>query len=131
MMTDPYRVRIDVDEESEPRGVDDHPLPEPERVYDQNPCLDRQGRELSYKEYCAYYGDPERHIMLWVAVEHQCAHCGESRVVESLSGIDLMEDDPWTVGVFAADLAVKLGGYLGQVCRELLEEAGWSEGGTS
>lgn len=97
---------------------------------------------IPYDEYRAYYGNPEKHVYLGCIVEAKCNACDIFRTVEALWNIDCMIDDrdlhsvtistldqPTKSGYLSEDEARKLAGYLGEVARELLEEARAKKGG--
>lgn len=83
------------------------------------------GAVVSYKDYLAYYGNPERHVYLTCVIEEQCEACGTWRVSDSLGWIDLMDDDSALRMIeLGKDLcpeeAKKLPGELGCVASDLL-----------
>jgi hypothetical protein len=105
-------------------------------------CGRRDYAEISYAEYLAYYGNPEKHVYLGCIVEAQCPCCSAwTAEGSSLWGIDMMTDDPALHRVAIGTLrdrvaqgewltpaeALALPGYLAEVARELLGEAGWKE----
>jgi len=125
-------------------GCDGKPLPESPAVYAQNiarvpvgypevrPSADTSipYRDMTYEEYLAYYGDPDRHVVLGCQVEKECPCCGKWDHVQSLWGIDFMDDgEEWAAvtvdRTLTPDEALKLPGYLAEVAGELLHEAGY------
>lgn len=140
-----YRVRIVYDPDFVPTGVDDAPLPEPEREYRENPYMvlinpaddpkAGERREATYEEYCEYYGNPDRHVGLAVMVDRKCPCCGEwAKGVQALWSIDMMDDSTDLQGLkigewnqtretYTEPEARALTGYLGDIARELLDEA--------
>lgn len=93
-------------------------------------CGNTKYQDIPYDEYRAYYGNPDRHVYLVCLVEKACITCGHFETVESLGHIDLMDDDrslhAITIGeTLTAQAAITLPGYLGEVSREMLEEAGY------
>jgi hypothetical protein len=99
-------------------------------------CKRTDYQDVPYAEYLRYYGDPERHVYLGAIVEKRCSCCGLWKSVESLWHIDMMDDDRGLQQVTVGELGSKqareyltpeqataLDGYLGELSRELLEEA--------
>ena len=129
-----YRFRVELDEDFVPEGCDGKPLPESPEQYAQNPHhalinLDDDPqtgarRVMPYEEYAGYYGNPDRHVGLSVYLDVLCPHCKHwDRGVQSLHGIDIMDDNPEALAVgTSATRADQLPGYLAEVARELLAE---------
>jgi hypothetical protein len=125
-----FRVRFEYDPDGmqalhDPQGA---PLPGSRKVYEQNPITPHGGAALTYKEYCRYYGNPDRHVVLGAILEEKCPHCGQwqgAPGMTSLWGIDCMHGDAEAgyagVTVEAADFAT-LPGYLAEVVQGLLAE---------
>lgn len=133
MIAEPeYRVRVIYDPDYVPEGCNGGPLPEPQAVYEANPItvsgLAGRTRNATYKEYCQYYGNPERHVGLAVLVYRKCTCCEHwEKGVQSLWGIDCMDDNlevtQTLIGkAYTETDARALPGYLGQIVGELLEE---------
>lgn len=78
----------------------------------------RDGKPLSYAEYCAYYGDPDRHIYLYVKRQDVCPHCDSWIDGDAVYGIDVMDDDKEAscIGIFTL---AQLPGHLHDVARDL------------
>ena len=91
--------------------------------------------DLPYEEYLAYYGNPERHVYLGCIVDKRCACCGQwEKDAASVWSVELMDDDPafrridlsHNGGyVMTPDAALNLPGYLAEIAREELDEAGY------
>lgn len=138
------RVRVAYDEEGSqnqesPEGT---PLPETEEQYLKNtvrrlidptddPATGKR-RELSYAEYCAYEGNPDRHVILEFSIERQCPCCESwTPTDQALHGVDFMDDDPWLMRVdyappgstYTEAEAASWKSYGSEVSRELFEEA--------
>jgi hypothetical protein len=87
-------------------------------------CLDpKDGRRIPFDEYMGYYGNPESHVVLCALVEKQCEHCDEWAVVDSLCGIDFMDNDDWATGTFNENDLSELGGYQLTEAKGMLDEA--------
>lgn len=86
---------------------------------------------IPYEEYRAYYGNPKMHVYLGVVADRLCPHCGNwEEGVSSVWGVDFMVDsrelDSFTLDdPIAAEIAVQLPGYAGELAREELIDAGW------
>jgi hypothetical protein len=84
---------------------------------------------LSYEEYLAYYGNPDRHVYLGCIVEQVCPTCGESAIHhDAVWGIDFMDDSrelhAITIGQYLTEAEARaLPGYAGDVARDLLGAA--------
>lgn len=48
---------------------------------------------LTYEEYCKYFGNPDRHVVLSVVLEQQC-DMEHWHTAASVCGIDFMDDSP-------------------------------------
>jgi hypothetical protein len=57
-------------------------------------CGNTEYADIPYDEYLAYYGNPDAHIYLGCEVEKQCPCCSEWSDVDSVWGIDFMQDSP-------------------------------------
>lgn len=82
---------------------------------------------IDYEEYLAYYGNPDRHVYLGAICEEQCPTCGEWHEIESLWGIDFMDDSAEYLAINSdewrpAAEARALPGYAGDVARQLAGE---------
>ena len=75
--------------------------------------------DIPYEEYLAYYGNPDRHVGLFIEREDQCPCCLQWAPGGTLSGIDMMDTDNWETGTFTLE---QLHGYLRE-CAEDLEPA--------
>lgn len=124
----------DLDYEHEtPSGA---PLPGSKKDYDESPIMELidpkddpetgARRPVPYHEYVKYWGNPERHRAVIAILERQCAECHTWHVLETLGGIDLMDDHAECRAIgrmytgpqeFAA-----IPGYLGDVARELISD---------
>lgn len=78
---------------------------------------------VPFEDYMKYYGDYNRHVVLVCDVEKQCVHCGEWSHVQSVGGVDFMDDDHWETGTFTEEEALALRGYQADVAKDLLQEA--------
>ncbi len=127
-----YRIGVQWDADFVATGCDGRQLPESSEVYAEAPMLRGDGSEMPYADYCAYYGDPERHIGAAVVVDRMRPEDRDWVRVTGLYDIDLMDDSPEASEVpvgghttrwyYPDRLPV---GYLGEVARELLQEAGY------
>lgn len=110
-------------------------LPESETEYLKNPVTPGGGPAISYAEYCEYYGNPDRHLVLACLLQRQCPCCETWKDVGSLWGIDFMDDSPEIQKLYVTSLdhdhdqhyyseaeAIALPGYPGEVARELIAE---------
>jgi hypothetical protein len=129
-----YRFRVEHDPDYLPETPQGGDLPGTAEDYAETPIMvlvDPQAdpqtgerRELSYKEYCRSYGDPEQHRVLADDLERQCEHCGHWDHVSSLHGIDCMiDDDELNDEGKVVETPEQLTGCLAEVARELLEGA--------
>lgn len=95
-------------------------------------------RDISYPEYLAYYGNPDRHVYLGCIAEKQivCPCCDQpidaELEEESVWGIDVMDDSPELAAVtlghnYTAEEALQLPGCLADVARDELSELGWRQ----
>ena len=77
---------------------------------------------VSYVDYRAYYGNPDRHVYLYVRREDKCPCCGSWRKGAAVYGIDFMDDDKDAtyIGTFALG---QLPGYLRDVAADLGDSA--------
>jgi hypothetical protein len=132
-----YRLKIVPDTDFEHDSPVGGPLPESEAEYAGNQIMalinkdddPKTGarRPVPYAEYCEYYGNPDRHVVVGVILQRQCPHCGAWSEAGSLWGIDFMDDnpetlEPWDRWVDEAT-ARAWPGYLREVAAELLDEA--------
>lgn len=58
-----------------------------------NTCA-HEAERVPYKEYLAYYGNPERHVYLMAEVQRQCDACGAWHAAGGTGWIDFMDDSP-------------------------------------
>lgn len=95
-------------------------------------CLcGKEYADVSYADYLAYYGNPERHVFLGLVQETQCPQCGTWKVTDSLWAIDFMDDAPElaavNVGKWAdPTTAAAWVGYAGDCVRDMERQAGSS-----
>lgn len=83
---------------------------------------------IPYAEYLAYYGNPDRHVYLGLQVQESCACCHEWREVDSLWGIDFMDDSPELAAInvgtwIDGQTARALPGHVGALVRDYVKEA--------
>ena len=73
---------------------------------------------VSYPDYLAYYGNPDRHVYLSIRRQDRCPHCGTWITTDSLGGLDFMDDQPEAsfIGTYTLD---QLPGYLHDVAQDL------------
>ena len=126
--TDQFRVIFNYDNDQVATGCDGNPLPEPRAVYEANVMTPGGGKALSYEEYCQYYGNPDRHTILWCRLEKRCPCCGMFGNAGSIGGNDLMDDDPALNQInlgasLTLDEAKTLPGYVAEVVQKLYAEA--------
>lgn len=124
-----YRVKFVRDDDSQFEESNGEARPFTEAEYKGNE-YQKDGKDVSYADYRAYYGNPDRHVYLGAIVEKQCACCQSWTVAGSLWRLDFMDDsiECQTVSLdrYMAPIdALKLPGYLAEVARELLAEAGY------
>lgn len=112
------------------RGCPDHPRRHETSKTENGRAWCSCGKEyadIPYDEYLAYYGNPDRHVYLGCVVEGRCSCCGSWGTVESLWGIDMMDDSPElqaiTIDTWYSPDEVTTKGYLGDEARQLLREA--------
>ncbi len=134
-----FRVRVEYDEigaanQDSPTGG---PLPESLENYRENPVYrlinpqaDAQTgkrRKISYREYCEYEGNPDRHVILCFLIEEQCPTCEQWHYTKhSLSGVDFMDDSQYPAPSIYTPDQVKTWSeddHGRRVALELLEEA--------
>ncbi len=145
-MTNQYRVRFVIDEDHHFEECNGEPRPLTAAEYAENvyrgctrhprrhcDCSQEYWADISYEEYRAYYGNPDRHVYLGCVVDRLCAACGHwEKGIASVWGIDFMDDAPEYDAInvdqpIPADEAIRLPGYAGDVAREELHEAGYVE----
>lgn len=126
------RITFDYDPEpdlTDPAGA---PLPGSRKTYEENPITPNGGPALTYQQYCKYYGNPDRHVVLMHTVQEQCTASYEDQygkshtckhwyTIDSCYGHDFMDDDPIDIGSFTHQSQLR--GYQ----RELAKEAGLPE----
>ena len=89
-------------------------------------CARTDYREMTYAEYRAYYGNPDRHVYVQSEVQRQCPCCQHWEIVGGTGHIDLMDDAPELRALdtwFAEDAIHQLPGYLREVAREDIDDA--------
>jgi hypothetical protein len=141
-VTSAFRVQFVYDEDGSLETPEGKPLPGTRADYRKNPIsalIDPKAdpetgarREIPYEEYCRYYGNPDRHVVVGCIVEKRCGTCGAYSSAESLWNIDLMDDDPSYLAVqldhwYTPEEAIALPGYLGEVAKDLLSETPWTD----
>ena len=130
-----YRIGVFQDEDFVPTGCHGKPLPEPPEVYAQSPYCWADGSEMSYAYYLQRYGDPRQHIGAAVVVERLRPEDRDWEEITALHGVDLMDDTPEADVVPVGEYGEVRWyypdslppGYLGEVARELLREAGYAD----
>ena len=136
-----YRVRFVYDEDASFKECNGESRPLTEEEYAANyynrsarpgetPTVTTSGPGLvrvSYAEYLAYYGNPDRHVYIGALLDSLCPHCGVWKLgVESLWNIDCMDDNPEVQCIgqtYEQDRWDAIPGYLREVANELLQEA--------
>lgn len=142
-----YRVRFALDDLAsfEECNGESRPLTEAEyaenqymRLVDAAGPADGPRVPVTYAEYLAYYGNPDRHVYVQLIVQRQCNACDSWSTVGSLGSIDLMDDDPALREVeigdsgrratYYAPAEVQAWGahYLKDCAIEELQNAGWT-----
>ena len=99
---------------------------EPKQIQGCNLCERTDYRDVTYDEYRAYYGDPDRHVYVRSEVEQQCPCCNSWDYVTGLGSIDLMDDSPELRNLdewYEEDQLDQVVGYLGEIAREGIQEA--------
>lgn len=142
------RFVVDDDGQRDQENLHGSPLPGPESEYTGNevcqlidPADDPVAgarRTVPYAEYCQYWGNPDRHVVLGAIVELECPCCKHWSAGPSLWSIDFMDDSPEVTGKLGVrydeldtpkryrhyyapeDL---MPGYLAEVASQLFEEA--------
>ncbi len=111
-----YIIDYDPDAQFEECNGEARPLTETE--YAENYYNDKQGNRVSYADYLAYQGNPDRHVYLEIIREDKCPCCGSWVSGGSLCRIDFMDDDKEAgmIGTFTLD---QLLGYLKEVAEDL------------
>lgn len=128
-MATTYRVRFVLDTEARFEECNGQSRPLTEEEYAVNYYNDPQGNRVSYADYLRYQGNPDRHVFLACQVQKQCDCCNAFNDVQSLWGIDCMDDNPeylhtrldhwYSFGEVNDDPRF---GYLRDVARELVVE---------
>ena len=87
----------------------------------------RDGQPISYAEYLAYYGNPERHVYLMSEVEKACRCCHTYSYAGGTGYIDFMNDDPALaeVGIWYTPAEAERLGHLREIALQDLEDAGY------
>lgn len=81
------------------------------------------GELLSFEEYIKFYGNPERHVVLFAVVQQCCVVCGEWKEVSALGNIDFMDTDSLFIGtVTTENITNKMKGTQLSISQELLTE---------
>lgn len=123
-----FRVRFVEDPDAAFEECNGEARPLTEAEYAENYYL-KDGARVSYEDYLAYYGNPERHVYLQCDVEKQCPCCQHWEYETGTGGIDFMDDDPELSQMdewYTPDQVLTLPGYLREVATEDLREAGWT-----
>lgn len=129
-----FRVRFVIDDDAvfEESNGESRPLTEEEY---KGAEYQKDGADVPYAEYLEYYGNPDRHVYLGCIVEKACKCCGHFEEVGSLWRIDFMDDAPELRAInpyqkrgqtFSVPDALALPGYLPEVARDVLSEAGYT-----
>jgi hypothetical protein len=142
-----YRLRYAIDDLAsfEECNGEGRPLTEAEyaenqymRLVDPAGASDGPRVPVTYAEYLAYYGNPDRHVYVELQVQQQCNACDGWHTVGSLGNIDLMDDDPALREVeigessrrgkwyTPADVQQWGAHYLKDCAIEELQNAGWT-----
>lgn len=128
-----YRVRVVYDEHTQFEECNGELGPLTEEEYAKDYYM-QDGQPIPYDEYLEYYGNPDRHVYVGVIVDKRCQCCRQwEENKASLWGIDFMDDSPEVDAVhlpeceFTVEQALRLPGYLGEVAKEVLHEAGYVE----
>jgi hypothetical protein len=121
-----YRIRFEYDPDAEFEESNGENRPLTEEEYRGAEYM-QDGKPVSYTDYRAYYGNPDRHVYLGAIVEKRCSCCGTWKTDASLWRIDVMDDDPeaYVVGqTFELERLHAIPGYLRSIACELFDEAG-------
>lgn len=108
--------------------ADGGPMPMSEERYQGNEYMSKaapetHNRKISYVEYVQYYGNPDRHVALYLRRQDRCPCCDHWIDGDALYGIDVMDDTP--EAQFDADerglpwRLEDLTGYLKEVAADL------------
>lgn len=121
-----YRVRFIVDPDAQFEECNGEARPLTRAEYAENQYM-QDGKPVSYKQYRAYYGNPERHVYLQCEVQKGCPCCGSWTTVGGTGSIDFMDDSPELEGTLdrwipEAEIN-ELPGYLAEIAREDLDDA--------
>lgn len=129
--TKDYRVRFVYDQDAEFEECNGERRPLTESEY-KEAGYQNNGVNVTYTEYLAYYGNPDRHVYLACIVDKQCACCDQWRTAESLWNIDMMDDDPSLQRItidrnytLTEILAIDASDYLASIAREVLADSGY------
>ena len=78
----------------------------------------KDGQPLPYEDYVQYYGNPDRHVVVFVRREDRCPCCKSWVAGDTVYGVDFMDDakEAGYIGTFTLD---QLPGYLAEVARDL------------
>lgn len=114
---DRTRFIIDYDTDYQFDECDGGPMPMTEERYKGNEYY-KDGKPASYEEYLRYYGNPDRHVVVYVQRQDKCPCCDSWLNGEAVYGIDFMDDDKEAgyIGKFRLD---QLTGYLEGIALEL------------
>jgi hypothetical protein len=132
---DNYRIRFVIDPDGSFTECNGEPRPLTEEEYAGVQYM-RDGKPVSYADYLAYYGNPDRHVYIGAMLERRCTCCGSWSDVDSLWNIDCMDDNEEVRILTHSDrtygavsqyymLPTELNvipGYLRDVTRELLPD---------
>lgn len=112
------RYVVGYDDDYRFEEADGGPMPATEERYDAIGHYQKDGRDVPYAEYLQYYGNPDRHVVLFVRRENRCPHCGAWQPGDAVYGLDFMDDDhdaPLS-GTYRLD---ELKGYMREVAEGL------------
>lgn len=129
-----YRVYFAYDSDACLDAPNGGPIPESEDQYLENPVRRQQPdgswADITYAEYCAYEGNPDRHVVLVAYLQRHCPCCDSWKTIDDLYNIDCMDDSPelrpirvWDGGerrVYYDPTDPKLTGYLRTIVEEMI-----------
>lgn len=130
---DDFRVAFHPDASYAFEEADGGPMPATEARYQANGPFMENGKPVSYERYRAYYGNPDRHVVVGLVLQRRCACCGTWDDTDTaLWGIDFMDDSPEVArmpdldgdGTLSVRDLLAVDDYLAATTRELLQEAG-------
>lgn len=110
-----FFIEHDTDAQFEECNGEHRPLTEAE--YADNQYF-KDGRPVLYADYLTYYGNPDRHVYLYMLRQDRCPCCDSWRDGGSVFRIDFMDDqlESQFRGKYTYS---ELTGYLVEVAREL------------